>query len=121
MNERATITIFAAVAIVLFVVGMVAGQGLAVGVLVCVPLAWLSSWFCRRLDPRGESGLMRNLLIAIMLRWSVAAFVHLVIYPTKPGLFSPDEIGYDYWGMLLREHLSGNDFAPPAANTGVVW
>lgn len=104
-------------------IGLYAGQGLTSAAIVWTPLVLASLWLCDRLDPRGESGLVVTLMVALLARWIAAAAVQIFIYQDSPGLFASDECQYELEARFAVEVLAGRlDRIPselPAP--GLVW
>ncbi|MSP59297.1 MAG: hypothetical protein EXR72_02970 [Myxococcales bacterium] len=123
MNDRTLIASWVATAVALATVGLFVGEGLTVGVFAAGTLVVGSIFLCRRLDPDRAMNLAGIFALAVAVRWGVAAGVHLLVYKDQPGLFAPDEVGYEYECRSLVAWLSGRIPAipPDAYSPGIVW
>ncbi|HZS38710.1 MAG TPA: hypothetical protein VFF06_17885 [Polyangia bacterium] len=96
-------------------------DGLGLALMAGIAVAAPSLWLCSRLDRPGLS-LMAIFLVALALRWGVCAGINYLVYETRPGLFAPDEIRYDYSGWMYCLYLEGKIPHPwdGGAVTGVI-
>jgi hypothetical protein len=114
---------FALTAIALEVVGLIYDRGLALAVPVCLPLVIFSVWLCARLDRGEHIGIAELFLLALILRWVVAAGVDLVVYRDHPLLFAPDEGTYHEHAEELARQMAGKPsylVHPPRSGWGLV-
>jgi hypothetical protein len=102
-------------------VGVFAGDGMAMGVLVGTPLALASVELCRYLDRDEKLGLVTTFAIALVLRWAVAALIQILVYHDHPGLFAPDETAYEPRGHYLSEYLAGHVPPSPDNEATLTW
>ena len=114
---------FMVAVIVLSAWGLTEPGGLTLSCLVLSPVVVLSIYLCRRIDPRDTMDLASIFLLGVTLRWVCAALIHILIYPTLPGLFGPDEIWYDDAARYYTEYLHGRvpDPFPGSYAGGVIW
>jgi hypothetical protein len=124
LNSRTWILIWLAASLGLAVFGLIVGEGLTIGIVALLPLVLLSVALVRHFERKNDgTSLLSIFLIALTVRWVVAAIVHFAIYPSRPGLFAPDENYYDWAGMYVADYLHGRvpDPSPDIYTPGVVW
>ena len=123
LTSRTVVITWAGIATALAFLGVLVGQGLAVGIIAFLPLVALSAWACRRLDRDERLDLVTVFFLALGVRWLVSTLIQLLIYNTRPGLFGPDELMYDSVARYISEALSGHMPMPPEAQSlaGLVW
>jgi hypothetical protein len=109
VTQRTGLTLFGLSAGLLALGGLALPNGLSLAVTALLPIVVASVVALQRLDRDGGLRLVGTFLLALSLRWVVAALIEGVIYssPDYRGLFAPDEMQYDYLGQLYADFLQG--------------